>query len=206
MKKKGTLISFEGIDGSGKTTIIKSIIDFFAKQNMKAIAVREPGGTKISEMIRALLLDSKNMELMPKTEALLYSAARIQLVQEIIKPALDSGITILADRYLDSTIAYQGYGRGINLDFLNSLNAFCSDGTLPKCTILLDIEPSVALMRRKEQASDRLENEGLEFQKRVRAGYLKLAEQNPDRIVIVDADNEAGIVEKEVIEILMKIL
>lgn len=187
MKQQGWFISLEGIDGSGKTSLVKCIGEQLEAAQYKVLTVREPGGSVISEKIRAMLLDVKNEGILPGTEALLYAAARSQVVEEIIRPALAQGQVVLADRYLDSTMAYQGYGRGLNLEYLHQLNILCTGGLWPHLTLLLDIEPDQAAARRKKDIPDRLEKEGLDFQTKVRQGYLALAGQEPARIKLINA-------------------
>lgn len=186
MKARGLFISLEGIDGSGKTTLKESILACMGG-NYTIMGLREPGGTAISEKIRDMLLDVRNDGIMGKAEALLYAAARSQLVEEIIRPALAEGKVVIADRYLDSTIAYQGYGRGLDLEFLEDLNRICTGGLKPDITILLDIEPDEGQRRRSQEIPDRLEQEGLEFQKRIREGYLIIQAREPERIKRLDA-------------------
>ncbi|WP_242848868.1 dTMP kinase [Syntrophomonas palmitatica] len=190
---RGLFISLEGIDGSGKTSLrewlLSNLIGF------DVITVREPGGTVISEKIRAILLDVRSQGMTSSSEAFLYAAARSQLVEEVIKPALNAGKVVIADRYLDSTIAYQGYGRGLDLRFLNTLNELCTGGLRPDLTLLLDLEPLEGQQRRGTAAPDRLEKEGLEFQDKVRRGYLEIARLQPQRIKVLDASknlNEVG--------------
>ncbi len=190
MQKRGAFISLEGIDGSGKTTLKESLLALMAK-NYQVIGIREPGGTVISEKIRDMLLDVRNDGIIGKTEALLYAAARSQLVEEIIRPALIQGQIIIADRYMDSTIAYQGYGRGLDIEFLDELNRLCTAGLKPDLTLLLDIDPEAGQSRRNQDIPDRLEREGLEFQARIRVGYLKLWEKDPQRIKVLDASQTA---------------
>lgn len=185
MNDRGFFISLEGIDGSGKTTLKESIIRELNLNN-SVVGIREPGGTVVSEQIRDLVLDARNSGIMGKTEALLYAAARSQVVEEVIRPALNRGQIVIADRYLDSTIAYQGYGRGLDLQFLFDLNRLCTGGLYPDLTLYLDIDPLEAYRRRQGELPDRLEQEGLEFQARVRAGYLVLAASEP-RIRQLDA-------------------
>jgi len=180
----GYLISFEGIDGAGKTTQINSLHSELVSRGYRTVTLREPGGTDISEKIRALLLDARN-RIDPVAEALLYAAARAQLVHEMVKPLLAQGTIILADRFIDSTIAYQGYGRGLNIEDLSRLNDIATGGLEPDLTILLDISEVVANERRRGLLPDRLEKEGLEFQRRVRQGYLKLSREKP-RFAVVD--------------------
>lgn len=182
---KGKFISLEGIDGSGKTTL-KEQLSIHLEGKCELLMLREPGGTDISEKIRELLLDVHNEGILPRAEALLYAAARAQVVEEIIRPALNAGQLVIADRYLDSTIAYQGYGRGLDIDFLKKLNNLCTDGLKPDLTLLLDIDPAEGQRRRQKDILDRLEKEGLGFQTRVRTGYLKMQMEEPDRIKLLD--------------------
>ncbi len=185
MYQKGCFISFEGIDGCGKSSIIAHLN---TKLNTdRTVNIREPGGTKISEDIRYMLLNDKNNDMEPETEALLYAAARSQVVKQIIKPALSQGKVVLADRFIDSTIAYQGYGRGLGLQYLKVLNDFCTGGLRPDLTILLDLEPEQSYGYKKGLAPDRIEREGLGFQRLVREGYLQLAAAEPQRIIKIDA-------------------
>lgn len=174
---EGLFISLEGIDGSGKTTQIPLLLEYLRGLGLEPVTVREPGGTRISEKIRELLLDVDNQDMSFRTEAMLYGASRAQLVEEIIKPALNGGKVVVADRFLDSTIAYQGYGRGLDLDFLHQVNHLATGGLLPDLTLVLMVSPQIAYQRRKKGKSDRLEGEGLLFQQQVYDGYLALAEQ-----------------------------
>jgi dTMP kinase len=154
---------------------------------LEVLSIREPGGNTISEKIRELLLDAANQRITPRTEALLYAAARSQVVEEVINPALMDGKIVVADRYMDSTIAYQGYGRGLDIKFLQELNQLCTGGLKPHLTLLLDLSSEEAWQRRKKETPDRLEKEGLAFQEKVRQGYLILAEQKKERIKVLDA-------------------
>ncbi|MEN6351632.1 MAG: dTMP kinase [Syntrophomonas sp.] len=198
IKKKGIFISFEGIDGCGKSSIIESLLSYLDKY--KIVSLREPGGTHISEKIREMLLDVKNEAMVPRTEAFLYAAARSQVVEEIIRPALGEGAIVLADRYLDSTLAYQGYGRGLDIQFLKELNQLCTGGLMPDLTLLLDLNPEVGKKRKKKDIPDRLEKEGISFQNKVRAGYLDLARHEPYRIKVLDAGQDFNIVLAETIK------
>lgn len=186
MQTRGVFISLEGIDGCGKTTLKENLLALMGRK-YQVIGIREPGGTVISEKIRDMLLDVRNDGIIGKTEALLYAAARSQLVEEVIRPALAQGKIIIADRYLDSTIAYQGYGRGLDLEYLEDLNRICTGGLKPDVTLLLDIDPMEGQNRRSHAAPDRLEQEGLEFQARIRSGYLNLKAKEPERIKLLDA-------------------
>ena len=186
MQTRGLFISLEGIDGCGKTTLKENLLVSLGEK-YPVIGIREPGGTPVSEKIRDMLLDVRNDGIIGKTEALLYAAARSQLVEEVIRPALTEGKIIIADRYMDSTIAYQGYGRGLELAFLQDLNRICTGGLKPDLTLLLDLDPREGQKRRQKGIPDRLEKEGLEFQTRIREGYLELWSQEPHRIKRLDA-------------------
>ncbi|MEQ8201936.1 MAG: dTMP kinase [Syntrophomonadaceae bacterium] len=188
MNDRGYFASLEGIDGSGKSTLKEGIMKELGR-SYSVVGIREPGGTVVSEKIRDMLLDARNNGIMGRTEALLYAAARSQVVEEVIKPALSRGQIVIADRYMDSTIAYQGYGRGLDLQFLLDLNRICTGGLYPNLTLYLDIDPWEAYRRRQDQKPDRLEQEGLEFQTRVRSGYLILAASEP-RIQTLDASHD----------------
>jgi dTMP kinase len=201
MQTRGLFISLEGIDGCGKTTLKENLLVQLGDK-YPVIGIREPGGTVISEKIRDMLLDVRNDGIIGKTEALLYAAARSQLVEEIIRPALDQGTIVIADRYLDSTIAYQGYGRGLDLTFLQDLNRICTGGLKPDLTLLLDIDPCEGQKRRRKEIPDRLEREGLEFQARIRNGYLELWKQEPDRIKRLDARHAPHKLVEEAIQLI----
>lgn len=185
MGKKGLLISLEGIDGAGKSTLLERL--YLSLNSFTLLSLREPGGTYISEKIRELLLDSRNEGMLSQTEALLYAAARNQLVEELIVPALNDGKIVLLDRYIDSTIAYQGYGRGLDISFLEIVNQICTGGLKPDLTLLLDLDPVESQKRKKKDIPDRLEKEGISFQYRVRDGYLEIAGKEPERVKVLDA-------------------
>lgn len=204
MSKNGAFISLEGIDGSGKTTLRELLVSALNSDNI--ISIREPGGTYISEKIRAVLLDTRNMGMAARTEALLYAAARSQVVEEIIRPALTQGKLILADRYLDSTIAYQGYGRGLDLDFLTQLNNLCTGGLKPDLTLVLDVDPMEGQRRRSQEKPDRLEQEGISFQQRVREGYLVIASREPERVKVIDASRDQNDVLTEAMKYLKELV
>jgi dTMP kinase len=193
MGNEGLLISLDGIDGCGKSSLIAYLNTKLDPKRL--VNIREPGGTVLSEYIRDILLDNEsNYNMTAETEALLYAAARSQVVSQVIKPALLQGKVVLADRFIDSTIAYQGYGRGLDLAYLEAMNNFCTGGLKPHLTILLDLEPEQSYSSRKTQAPDRIEREGIDFQKRVRRGYLELAAAEPHRITIINAAQEFNIV------------
>lgn len=190
LQQQGIFISLEGIDGSGKTTLKEALLSKLAGQ-VEVITIREPGGTDTSEKIREVLLDVRNQGILARTEAMLYAAARCQLVEEVIKPALQAGKWVIADRFMDSTIAYQGYGRSLDLEYLYELNHLCTNGVVPDLTFLLDISVEEGCRRRKQDIPDRLEMEGFDFQERVRKGYLRLWKAEPGRIKRLDADRPA---------------
>jgi len=185
---RGLFISFEGPDGAGKTTQVACLARALEAAGRRVVCVREPGGTRLGEDIRAILLDGSH-RVAPVAEMFLYLAARAQLVAREIRPALERGYTVVSDRYLDSTVAYQGFGRGIDLASLEAANRLATGGLVPDLTILLDLPVEVALERAQNKAGprDRLEGEALSFHRRVREGYLWLARQNPGRIRVVDA-------------------
>ena len=181
---KARFISFEGIDGSGKSTQATLFLDRLIQQGKEGILVREPGGTPISEAIRHVLLTKGNRQMVARTEALLMTASRSQLTKEVILPNLEQNRWVIADRYADSTLAYQGGGRELNLDWLQDLNKFATYDLEPNITFVIDILPKEAL-RRKGQTEDRIEEEGIAFQNQVRQTYLELAQQYSDRIIAV---------------------
>ncbi|MDN5575339.1 MAG: dTMP kinase [Pediococcus sp.] len=202
----GKFISFEGPDGAGKTTALNSIVaDLTPKLNDNLVVTREPGGNRISEAIRDIILDRKNTEMDDRTEALLYAAARRQHIVETIMPALKSGKMVLCDRYVDSSVAYQGAGREIGVDEVYQMNLFATAGLLPDLTIYFDVPSEIGLRRIMTHRTDeinRLDVEQLSFHKRVRASYLKIAEQNPQRIQVIDATQSKAKVVSDVEKII----
>lgn len=186
----GVFITLEGADGCGKSTQAELIACALEAAGKELVRLREPGGTPISEKIRALLLDPANAEMVPEAELMLYEASRAQLTREVIEPALARGAVVLCDRYYDSTYAYQAGGRGLDDALVCRANALGSCGRVPDRTLVFDLEPSVAYARATAGGADRMEAEGLAFQERVRAAYLRLAEQEPSRVRLVDASGE----------------
>lgn len=188
---KGIFISFEGPDGAGKTTVLEAILPQLKKLVAKeVITTREPGGVAIAESIRDLILDVNHTNMDDKTELLLYIAARRQHLVERILPELKKGNLVLVDRFIDSSVAYQGYGRGLDADAVTWLNNFATDGLQPDLTLYFDVDSQIGLTRiekNKEREVNRLDLEQLDMHCRVRSGYLKLAQENPDRIVTIDA-------------------
>ncbi|MCK4857792.1 MAG: dTMP kinase [candidate division Zixibacteria bacterium] len=185
MNKPGIFITFEGIDGSGKSTQARLLYDLLTKRGYDLTFLREPGGTKVSEHIRKILLDRKNDSISPQTELLLYLAARAEVVDKIIAPALAAGRIVVADRFYDSTFAYQVYGRGLPVRIVRTANKFASAALTPDLTFLVDL-PVRAAQRRLHRAKDRLEAEGVRFQERVRRGFLQLAQAQPRRIKVLN--------------------
>jgi dTMP kinase len=186
-------ITFEGPEGGGKSTQIKLLAWWLRAQGCDVLTTREPGGTRIGDGVRSLLLNPEHVEMQPQAEILLYSAARAQLVGEVIRPQLARGGVVLCDRYADSTLAYQGYGRQLNLDALRMITSFATGGLVPDLTICLDLPVLDGLQRKRANASaasddwNRIEREELEFHERVRAGYLELARMDSERWWVVDA-------------------
>jgi dTMP kinase len=207
MKQYNNFISFEGIDFSGKTTQIELLISRLKAADIQVHLLREPGGTVISEKIRQILLDKSHQEMHPRTEILLYSAARSQLTHQTILPLLDSGNHVIADRFFDSTTAYQGYGRNLEIAFVESLNQFATSGLLPYKTFFIDITPEEAAQRRKAagRTSDRLESENIRFYQDIRKGYQHLARMFPERFITIPGEQSieetAGLIWEQVADI-----
>lgn len=191
---RGTFITLEGVDGSGKSTQASLLVERLREQRREVVALREPGGTPISEKIRALLLDPENAEMADECELLLYEASRAQLVREVIEPALLRGAIVVCDRFYDSTHAYQHGGRGLSDALVSRANELGCCGLSPDVTLVLDIDPAAALARATAQGADRLEAEGLAFQQRVRKDYLALAKADPARVCVIDAAGEPALV------------
>lgn len=182
-------ITLEGPEGSGKTSHVQPLAEWLEGQDYRIFTTREPGGTAISEQIRAVIHDLKNTEMHPRAETLLYQAARAQIVEQVIRPKLAEGWIVLCDRYADSTLAYQGYGHQQNLDEVRALVRYATGGLTPDLTILLDVDVEVGLKRKTKNETEwnRLDAYTLEFHQRVRGGYLELVKQEPKRWVVVDA-------------------
>lgn len=180
----GKFITLEGSEGSGKSTQSALIYDYLKKKGRDAVQLREPGGVKISEAIRNLLLDVKNEAMNPECETLLYMAARAQVVHETIEPALKAGKIIICDRFLDSTIVYQGCGHGMDIEFIKKLGVYATHGIQPDLTLLFDIDTKEGLSRTNAK-KDRIELRPLDYHERVRRGYLELAAKEPQRIKVI---------------------
>ena len=202
---KGKFITFEGSECCGKSTQSKLLYEYLLAKGCKVIFLREPGGTKVSEEIRQILLDNKNKSITSETELLLYMASRAQTVSEIIKPALNTGKIVICDRFLDSTIVYQGYGLGMDIELIKSLGCFVTAGLKPDLTILLDLPLEKALNGIHRQ-KDRIESRSFEYHRKVKNGYLKLAKQEPKRIKIVKLADDKFETQKKIRELVEKIL
>lgn len=184
MKDGGLFLTFEGPDGAGKTTQIGLLATALRAAGCQVTRTREPGGDAVGERVRDLLLHGSPC---PEAELLLFAAARAQNVQSVVRPALQTEHIVLCDRFTDSTLAYQGYGRGISLDLIARINTFATGGLVPDRTFLLDLPPATALARQDEAEQNRLDRETLRFHERVREGFLAIAHAEPDRILVLDA-------------------
>ncbi len=184
-------ITLEGPEGSGKTSHIPPLVEFLREKGYQVFPTREPGGTSIGEQIREILHNLKNTEMHPRTETLLYQAARAQFVEQIVRPRLAAGEIVLSDRYADSTLAYQGYGHQQDLEQVRALIRYATGGLTPNLTLLLDVDVETGLQRKKKAAEwNRLDAYTVDFHRRVRAGYLEMAAAEPARWVVVDARRE----------------
>jgi len=201
-------ISFEGIDCSGKTTQAKLLIEKLQSQGHNVLFLREPGGTTISEKIRDILLDKKNLKMIQVTELLLFSASRAQLVSEVIKPALAHNKIVICDRYVDSTTVYQGYGRGLTLGAVKTINRVATTDVMPKKTFFIDITIQEMLNRRKTSNADtdRMEMSGEEFFNRVREGYRALANEDHERFVVINGKQSIETIHEEIWKVVEEIL
>jgi dTMP kinase len=202
---KGAFVTFEGIEGSGKSTQIALLEGGLKSRGVSVLLTREPGGTPIGDQVRKILLDPGNSSLDPTAELLLYAASRAQHLHEVILPALAEGKVVLCDRFSDATLAYQGFGRGLDLQTIRALDRIVTAGMRPTLTVLFDIDASAGLARahgrnasRGLEAEARFENEELAFHERVRQGYLDLAKQEPDRVRVVDAARPPELVRENV--------
>ena len=196
-------ITFEGIEGCGKTTQIRRLKRSLQKRGIPCLATFEPGGTEVGRKIRKILLDSRNMTLMPLAELMLYAADRAQHVEEVIKPALRKRLWVLCDRFFDATVVYQGFARGQDRGLIRFLNENVTQGLVPELTFLLDCPVKVGLARataRNNKGQDRFEREKVAFHRKVREGYLELSREHPRRFVVIDATTGKDSVEKEILE------
>ncbi|GMV34202.1 MAG: hypothetical protein AMXMBFR60_20310 [Chloroflexota bacterium] len=197
-------ITLEGPEGSGKTSHIPHLVEFLREKGYTVFPTREPGGTSISEQIRDVLHDMKNAEMHPRTETLLYQAARAQIVEQVVKPRLADGEIVISDRYYDSTIAYQGYGHQQNLDDIRALVKYATGGLTPDLTILLDLDVEVGLGRKKSNNEwNRLDAYTVEFHRRVRAGYLEMVKADPKRWAVVNSEQAWESVQAELRDVIL---
>jgi len=183
----GFFITFEGGEGSGKTIQAKALLRKLMQAGTPVILTREPGGTEAGEKIARLLKQLKEIEMAPLTELLLFNASRAQHINQVIKPNLEFGKVVICDRYTDSTVTYQGYGRGLDLETVKTVNDFATEGLKPDLTILMDVPPEEGLNRIKSRKKDRFEQEDIEFHRKIREGYLRLAADESERWLVVDA-------------------
>ncbi|MFH1874404.1 MAG: dTMP kinase [Pseudomonadota bacterium] len=210
----GIFITLEGIEGCGKTTQIRKLEAFLKERNYDVVLTREPGGTKIGDQIRRILLLTENKGMFPITELLLYAAARNQHVEEVIAPALKKGKIVLCDRYADATYAYQGAARKIKMSFLEELHKIAAGGLKPQLTLVLDCPAEQGLTRARQRndremtknIEDRFEQEDLDFHEKVRQGYLELAKKEPERIIIVDASQGLDVIHQDIVKQVMRVL
>lgn len=204
---KGISITFEGPEGSGKSLQIQEVSKYLTSQNIDHIITREPGGVEIAESIRRVILDTKNTNMCGRTEALLYAAARRQHLVEKVLPALEAGKVVIMDRFLDSSLAYQGHARGIGIEEVLTINKFAIGDYMPELTLLFDIRPEVGLSRieaNSEREVNRLDLEALDFHHKVREGYHKVRDMFPERIVTIDAEKSIPAVTADVIQVLKR--
>lgn len=204
---KGIFMSLEGIEGAGKSTQADLLAGYLMKKGLKVVKTVEPGGTLISSRIREILLSPQCRGMDPLTELLLYNAARVQHIKEVILPALQKGEIVITDRFSDSTVAYQGYGRGIDMKLIDSLDLISTNRLRPDITILLDIDVETGLKRNRDiKKSDRIESEDISFHNRVRKGFISLAAKEPDRIRIISCSEDADAVHENITSVIDEFL
>ena len=199
-------ITFEGPDGSGKTTQIRRLIPVLQEKGFDIVHTREPGGTDIGDQIRSIIMNMKNKSMHPRAEILLFCASRAQLVEELVRPSLSEGKLVLCDRYADSTMAYQGYGHGLDRDVLSQLLHFATGGLKPDLTLRFDISAEAGLRRRltNHEEWNRMDDYALQFHERVRSGYLAMAAAEPERWAVIDADRTPDEIHREVVSVIIE--
>lgn len=205
MAREGFFITLEGGDGSGKTTVLGRVAAYLQNHSMPYRITREPGGIEIAEKIRSIILDPAHTAMDARTEALLYAAARSQHLAEVVEPALKDGITVLCDRFVDSSLVYQGYARGLGIEEVWSINRFAIGSRMPDLTFYLDVDPEVGLSRiaaNQEREVNRLDLENLAFHQKVREGYQLVIVSDPQRIVVLDANRPIHMVEQDIVRTL----
>lgn len=196
-------ITFEGCEGVGKSRQIKDLETYLKDNGIHYYLTREPGGTPVSEQIRSVILDGKNTSMTDECEALLYASARVQLLKEVVKPRLDAGELVLCDRYIDSSLAYQGYARGLGVDFVEKINDYAIKNFMPDYTVFLDLPPELAFKRKGGvDKNDRLELSGMEFHQKVYQGYKDLSKKYPDRFIVIDASGSKEQTHQKIIDAL----
>jgi dTMP kinase len=200
----GLLVTFEGIEGSGKSTQIELTRAYVEEQGYPCLVTKEPGGSPLGEEIRSFLLDRGDLRIDPLTELFLIEADRAEHVEEVIRPALGDGRIVLCDRYTDATIAYQGYARGLDIAVITQLNRWATGGLAPQCTIVLDCPVAVGMARAKGE--DRFEREDKRFHEQVREGYLRIAQQEPQRVTVVSGEGEQMVIQEEIRRIIRPLL
>ena len=204
---EGRFITIEGTDGGGKSTQIEKLVEYLKSMGREVVVTREPGGTSISEKLREILLDAKNSEMTDITEALLYAASRAQHVEEKILPAVKEGKIVICDRFLDSSIVYQGYARGLDIEMIKTINSFALSKIKPDITLFFDIRPEIGILRKKNMHDlDRMEQEKIDFHNKVYNGYKALLNENPKRIKRIDAEKTIDEVYRQVIDAVNTIL
>ena len=204
---EGRFITIEGTDGGGKSTQIEKLVEYLKSMGREVVVTREPGGTNISEKLREILLDAKNSEMTDITEALLYAASRAQHVEEKILPAVKEGKIVICDRFLDSSIVYQGYARGLDIEMIKTINSFALSKIKPDITLFFDIRPEIGILRKKNMHDlDRMEQEKIDFHNKVYNGYKALLNENPERIKRIDAEKTIDEVYRQVIDAVNTIL
>lgn len=209
--ERGLFLTLEGPEGAGKTTQAAMLTEWLLSFGLPVLLTREPGDGPIGAQIRKIILDPANIELTAKAEAMLYAADRAQHVEKVIRPALADGVIVVCDRYVDSNLAYQGYGRGLDLQFLAEINAMATGGLMPDFTLLLTLPPEVGLARvsarlEGNETVDRMEQEALAFHQRLQAGYAAIAAANPQRVQMIDANREVGPVGDDIREVVSPLL
>jgi len=197
-KRKGLFITFEGCEGCGKSTQAGLLYDEMVRRNILAVLTHEPGGTPLGDRIRKILKVKRDFNIGPQTELLLFAACRSQLIKDVILPALAGGANVICDRFSGSTLAYQGYGRGLDLDLIKSINNAATGGLQPDLIFLLDLKPESGLGRKHNTADDRFEAEDIAFHRRVRDGYLELAGRDPGRWIVLEAQQPSGELGKDI--------
>lgn len=201
----GLLITLEGIDGAGKSTQVQRLLERLQSEGYDVVFAREPGGTPLGEAVRSVLLQT-GLDMNVITEALLFAAARAELVQQVVYPSLQAGRIVVLDRYVDSSAAYQAYGGGLPADFVSQVNVMATGGVRPHRTIVLDVPPEVGMERSRSKRTDRFQAQAREYQERVRAGYLELAQAEPRRMKVVNANRDPDAVASDVWALVEEIL